>query len=218
MMYSVNLETARELVSDLFVDCCRGRPDICPPELQSTVRRHDLSQSRIQTEDEMAKYNVLFLCTGNSVRSLFAESILNSAAGDRFNAYSAGTSPRSEINPKTLEVLVDRGHDISTLRCKNVDEFRTEHAPDLDFVFTVCDDAANEDCLPWSGQPLSAHWGQPDPAKAEAPHSDELQPFQDGYALLRNRIHAFAALPLESMDKVALQKQMDEIGQMELVS
>jgi len=158
------------------------------------------------------KYNVLFICTGNSARSIFAESILQREAGDRFVAYSAGTRPQSELNPFALEVLEQKDHDISVLRAKNVSEFQTEDAPRFDFVFTVCNQAANEECPAWSGQPVSAHWGMPDPVKVEGTDAEKSLAFQQTYGVLHNRIRAFTALPIKSLDRMSLQAAVDEIG------
>ena len=158
------------------------------------------------------KFNVLFICTGNSARSIFAESILRDIAGDRFNVHSAGTRPSSELNPFALKVLQDKGHDISALRAKNVSEFSGPEAPGLDFVFTVCNQAANEDCPAWEGQPVSGHWGMPDPVKAEGTDAEKALAFQHAYGALRGRIEAFVALPVESLDRIALQSAVDEIG------
>ena len=158
------------------------------------------------------KYNVLFVCTGNSARSIFAESILRKEAGDRFNVYSAGTRPRSELNPFALDVLKAKGHDITDLRAKNVEEFQGPDAPALDFVFTVCNQAANEECPTWEGQPVSAHWGMPDPVKVEGTNAQKSLAFQQAYGALRNRIIAFAALPLASLDRISLQKAVDNIA------
>jgi len=160
-------------------------------------------------------YNVLFICTGNSARSVFAESILRREGGDRFNAFSAGTRPYSELNPFALEVLKAKGHDTSVLRAKNVSEFQGPGAPHLDFVFTVCDRAANEDCPVWEGQPLTGHWGMPDPVKAEGTDAQKSLAFQQAYGALRNRIIAFVALPFEQLDRIALQKAVDDIGRAE---
>lgn len=158
------------------------------------------------------KYNVLFICTGNSARSIFAESILRTLAGDRFNVYSAGTRPRSDLNPFALKVLQDKGHDVSVLRAKNVSEFSGADAPDLDFVFTVCDQAANEECPAWEGQPISGHWGMPDPVKVTGTDAQKSLAFQQAYGALKHRIQAFAALPMESLDRIALQSAVDDIG------
>ena len=157
-------------------------------------------------------YNVLFLCTGNSARSIFAESILRAEAGDRFEVFSAGTRPYSELNPFALEVLEAKGHDTAILRAKNVAEFQGPEAPKLDFVFTVCDQAANEDCPSWQGQPVSAHWGMPDPVKVEGTDAEKSLAFQHAYGALRNRILLFTALPLASLDRMSLQRAVDDIG------
>ena len=161
------------------------------------------------------KFNVLFICTGNSARSIFAESILRKEAGDRFEVFSAGTRPFSELNPFALSVLKDKGHDVSVLRAKNVNEFQGPDAPDLDFVFTVCDQAANEECPAWSGQPINAHWGMPDPVKAEGTEAQKSLAFQQAYGALRNRILAFTALPIATLDRISLQKAVDRIAGME---
>ena len=158
------------------------------------------------------KYNVLFICTGNSARSIFAESILRKEAGDRFEAFSAGTKPNSELNPFALKVLEQKGHDIAVLRSKNVTEFQGPDAPKFDFVFTVCNQAANEDCPAWTGQPVSAHWGMPDPVKVEGADAEKSLAFHQAYGALRNRIMAFTALPIASLDSISLQKAVDDIG------
>ena len=158
------------------------------------------------------KYNVLFICTGNSARSIFAESLLRKIAGDRFNVFSAGTRPYSELNPFALQVLKDKGHDISDLRSKNVSEFSGPGAPLLDFVFTVCNRAANEECPAWDGQPISGHWGMPDPVKTEGTKAEKSLAFQHAYGALKRRVEAFAALPVESLDRIGLQSAVDDIG------
>ena len=160
----------------------------------------------------MARYNVLFICTGNSARSIFAEALLRAEAGDRFEAHSAGTRPYSELNPFALDVLRDKGHDLAPLRAKNVAEFQGEGAPRLDFVFTVCDRAANEECPPWPGQPVTGHWGVPDPVRAEGTDAQKALAFQQAYGALKNRIKAFTALPFDQLDRMALQRAVDDIG------
>ena len=159
------------------------------------------------------KYNVLFICTGNSARSIFAESILRKEAGDKFSAYSAGTAPRSELNPFALEVLQQKGHDVAVLEAKNLSVFQRDDAPDFDFVFTVCNQAANEECPAWTGQPVSAHWGMPDPVKVEGSDAEKSLAFQQSYGALLNRIKAFSALPIASLDRLALQAAVDDIAQ-----
>ena len=162
----------------------------------------------------LKKFNVLFICTGNSARSIFAETILRDMAGDRFDVYSAGTRPSSELNPMAVDVLRQKGHDVSGLRAKNVQEFMAEDAPKFDFVFTVCDQAANEDCPAWAGQPISAHWGMVDPVKATGSDAERSLAFQAAYGALRNRISAFIALPMNTLDRISLQKAVDDIGEM----
>ena len=159
-------------------------------------------------------YRVLFICTGNSARSIFAETLLRDMGGDRFEVHSAGTKPHSELHPFAVQVLQDKGHDVSGLRAKNVAEFQGAGAEPFDFVFTVCNRAANEECPPWPGQPVTGHWGMPDPVKAEGTEAERALAFQDVYGALRNRIQAFLALPLETLDALSLQRAVDEIAEM----
>ena len=204
LLYAVNLDATREVVAGLFVDCCRGRADLCPPQFS------DLLTNIAPTADKT--FNVLFVCTGNSARSIFAETILRDMAGDKFTAYSAGTAHRSELNPLAVEMLKSKGHDVSLLRSKNIEEFQVVDAPEMDFVFTVCDRAANEECPTWPGQPVSGHWGMPDPVKAEGTDAEKRLAFHQAYGALHNRIRAFSALSFENLDRGSLQKQVDEIG------
>jgi len=158
-------------------------------------------------------YNVLFLCTGNSARSILAEAIMNNlASGGRFRAYSAGSMPKAHPHPMALELL--RKNHLSTegLRSKPWDEFGEPGAPKLDFVFTVCDQAAAEPCPIWPGQPMTAHWGVPDPAAVEGTDDEKRRAFFDAFLALRRRIELFASLPIPSLDKLALQKRVREIG------
>jgi len=202
--YAADMKEVRRTLDFLFLDCCRGRPELCPP-LSPLLSTGSAAMSE-------RKFNVLFICSGNSARSILAESILRREAGDRFEAFSAGTKPRSELNPVALEVLEQQGHDISPLRAKNVIEFQGPDAPTFDFVFTVCNRAANEDCPAWAGQPVSAHWGMADPVKAKGTAAEKSLAFRRAYSALRNRIRAFAALPIESLDRLSLQKAVDDIG------
>lgn len=158
-------------------------------------------------------YNVLFICTGNSARSIFAEAILRDLDGGRFTVFSAGTNPGSKLNPLAVEMLKAKGHDTSLLRAKHTSEFQHPESPRMDFVFTVCDQAANEDCPTWEGQPISAHWGLPDPVKAEGSPAERRLAFQQTYGALRNRLTAFAALPIDTLDAISLQAAVDSIGQ-----
>jgi arsenate reductase (thioredoxin) len=162
-------------------------------------------------------YNVLFLCTGNSARSIIGEAILNRAGLvasrlGRFKAFSAGSHPKGQVNPRTLELLRGFNHDVSQLRSKSWAEFAQAGAPDLDFVFTVCDDAAGESCPVWPGQPMTAHWGIPDPAAATGSEAEIALAFKDAYRMLNRRIELFLALPLAKLDKLVLQKRLRLIG------
>ncbi|WP_119304162.1 arsenate reductase ArsC [Dongia deserti] len=157
-------------------------------------------------------YNVLFLCTGNSARSIIAECILNREGKGRFRAFSAGSHPKGQVHPFAIELLKKLNHPTAGLRSKSWDEFAGPDAPHLDFVFTVCDNAANEVCPIWPGQPMTAHWGVPDPAAAEGTEAEKHFAFADAYRMLLNRISIFTSLPMRSLDRLSLQKQLDEIG------
>ena len=157
-------------------------------------------------------YNVLFLCTGNSARSIMAEAILNKLAPAAFRGFSAGSAPKGSVNPYTLELLNKLGYETGHLRSKDWSEFAGEDAPDLDFVFTVCDQAASEPCPVWPGQPMTAHWGLPDPAAATGNEAEKRLAFADAYRMLNNRISIFVELPFKTLNKMSLQQHMDEIG------
>lgn len=207
LRYGADLSGLREMTGALFNDCCLGRPDLCPPV--ATFPKQEgpaLSTPR---------HRVLFICTGNSARSIFAESILRNVAGDRFVVHSAGTRPQSELNPLALQMLRSKGYDTSNLRAKNISEFQEQGTPPFDFVFTVCDRAANEACPPWPGQPISAHWSTPDPVRAEGTEAERMLAFQQAYGMLRNRILAFAALPIDTLDRITLQHAVDDIARQE---
>jgi arsenate reductase (thioredoxin) len=163
---------------------------------------------------EKRPLNVLFLCTGNSARSIMAEAILNRLGAGKFRAYSAGSHPNGKVNPLALNLLRKMNYDASQLRSKSWDEFEAASAPKLDFVFTVCDDAAAEACPVWPGQPMSAHWGLPDPAKAKGTEAEKAFAFDDCYRMLNQRIGIFVNLPLSSLSKLSLQKELDAIGQL----
>ncbi|MCT7373946.1 arsenate reductase ArsC [Chelativorans salis] len=157
-------------------------------------------------------FNVLFLCTGNSARSIIAEAILNRTGVGRFKAFSAGSQPKGEVHPFALALLKTANHDISFARSKSWEEFAKPDAPRMDFVFTVCDNAAAEACPVWPGQPMTAHWGVPDPAAVEGTDAEKHYAFADAYRMLNNRISIFTSLPLKSLDRLALQKRLDDIG------
>jgi protein-tyrosine-phosphatase len=160
-------------------------------------------------------YNVLFLCTGNSARSIIAEAILNKLGAGKFRAFSAGSQPKGQVNPHTIALLQRLGYDTATLRSKSWSEFARPGAPALDFVFTVCDNAAGEACPVWPGQPMTAHWGVPDPAAAQGTPAEIAVSFKDAYRMLRRRIEIFVALPIRSLDRLSLQTKLKEIGRMQ---
>ena len=155
-------------------------------------------------------YNVLFLCTGNSARSILAEAVMNAEGKGRFRAYSAGSFPKGSINPFALALLEQIGLPTSDLRSKSWDEFSA--APPMDFIFTVCDNAAGEVCPVWPGHPVTARWGMPDPAIAEGTHAQKMQAFRETLRMLSNRIRTFAELPFDKLDRLKLKSQLDDIG------
>ncbi len=160
-------------------------------------------------------YNVLFLCTGNSARSILAEAILNKDGAGRFKAYSAGSQPKGEVHPLALKVLQSFGYAADGARSKSWDEFAVPGAPVMDFVFTVCDNAAGEACPVWPGQPVTAHWGIEDPAAVQGPAFEQERAFVTAFRYMKNRIAAFTALPLSSLENSALRSKVREIGSME---
>jgi len=160
-------------------------------------------------------YNVLFLCTGNSARSILGEAVLNHLGKGRFRGFSAGSTPKDAVNPMTLEVLQAAGIPTEGLRSKAWDEFATAGAPQMDFVFTVCDNAAGEACPVWPGQPMTAHWGIEDPAAVEGPEFRRRAAFEEALRFMRNRIGAFVNLPLASIDRLSLHSKLRGIGGME---
>jgi arsenate reductase (thioredoxin) len=159
-------------------------------------------------------FNVLFLCTGNSARSILAESLMNHWGNGRFKGYSAGSFPKGEVHPLSLELLRSVGLPVDGLRSKSWDEFAAPGAPVMDFVFTVCDQAAGETCPFWPGSPITAHWGIPDPAAAEGTDAQRRKAFQDALNAMQNRIKLFVSLPIDKLDKMALKKKADEIGRL----
>lgn len=205
LRYQVHMATMRETLDVLYLDCCRGRPELCASFSSAAPVQPELCSER--------RLSVLFVCTGNSARSIFAEVILRSLGADRFDVYSAGSRPQPELNPMALQVLRNKGHDIGSLRPKSIDEFVGADAPEFDFVFTVCDQAANEECPTWDGQPISAHWGMADPAKFVGSDAEKNLAFLQTYGVLRHRLAAFAALPFDELDRISLQHAVDEISQ-----
>lgn len=202
LFYAVDLERAEEILGYLALDVGRARPDILSSLL--SVGREDSMQG--------SGFNVLFLCSGNSARSIFAEALLRDLGKSQFHAFSAGTRPGSALNPFALEVLKRNGHATSDMRSKHIAEFQQPDAPVMDFVFTVCDAAASEECPPWPGQPITGHWGLPDPVKATGTDAEKGLVFAQTYAALRRRIAAFVELPFEGLNRLALQTRVDDIG------
>lgn len=201
LLYSADLHGAGSLLTYLFDDCCRGRiPGLAV-------------DGPVSAEN---KFNVLFICTGNSVRSIFAEALLQAEGGDRFNVFSAGTRPYSEINLMTLRVLKENGHPTEHLHSKTIGEFQCSNSPQMDFVFTVCDQAADEECPAWPGQPITAHWGHPDPVKLQGSDAMKLVAFRETYQSLARRIRPFSQLSFNALDRASLQNRVDEIGRLPL--
>lgn len=166
----------------------------------------------MEPNEGQGPFNVLFLCTGNSARSIIAECVMNREGQGRFKAYSAGSHPRGEVHPMALDLLKRTNFDVSDLRSKSWEEFARPGAPKLDFVFTVCDDAANEECPYWPGQPMTAHWGMPDPAALQGTDTEKALAFADTLRMMTNRISVFVSLPMKFIDKLSLQRRLDEIG------
>ena len=160
-------------------------------------------------------YNVLFLCTGNSARSIIAEAILNRLGAGKFRAYSAGSHPKGQVNPHAIALLRSLDYDTSGLHSKSWGEFAAQGGPEFDFVFTVCDKAAAEACPVWPGQPMTAHWGIPDPAEAKGSAAEVALAFKEAYRMLHQRIGIFIALPLRSLDQLTLQNKLREIGRLD---
>ena len=209
ILYRLDRARVSDLVSYLVDDCCRGRADLCLPALRPTPLLQPTSGTARMPQEPL---NILFLCSGNSARSLFAEAIVNADSSGKFRAFSAGTNPATAPNPYALEILHNLGHDTAALRSKDISEYMGLDVPRFDFVFTVCDRAANEECPPWPGQPVTAHWGMPDPVKATGTQAEKALAFKEAYRTLHHRLRAFMALPLATLDRLSLQKRLDAIG------
>ena len=202
LFYAVDLDAAEALIGYLALDVGRARPDLLVP----------LLTNRKDTAMRDTDFDVLFICSGNSARSIFAEALLRDLGRGKFQAFSAGYRPGTTLNPFALEVLQRNGHDIAGLRSKHVSEFQKPDSIVMDFVFTVCDTAAAEECPPWPGQPITGHWGLPDPVKATGTEAERALVFAQTYAALRRRIAAFVELPFESLSRLSLQSRVDAIG------
>lgn len=208
ILYRIALDEVGDLLAYLAADCCRGRPELCLPFVPGALR--PVQGGGGLTDGPL---NVLFLCTGNSARSIMAEAILSEIGGGTFRAFSAGTRAHSEVNPHVLALLRSLGRDTARLRAKTVAELQAEGAPAFDFVFTLCDRAANEECPPWPGSPMTAHWGLPDPVKASGSEAEKDLAFREVYEVLEHRLSAFLALPIATLDRISLQHRLDALGQ-----
>ncbi len=202
LYYAVDLDATEGLIGYLALDVGRGRPDLISP----------LFPEQKDPAMRDTDFDVLFICSGNSARSIFAEALLRDLGKGRFQAFSAGTRPGTELNPFALDVLRRNGHDVKGLRSKHISDFQKPDSIVMDFVFTVCDTAAAEECPPWPGQPITGHWGLPDPVKATGTDAEKALVFAQTYAALRRRIAAFVELPFESLSRLSLQARVDAIG------
>lgn len=207
LRYGVDHGRVGGLVGFLVNECGRGHPG-----LFADLGSGALAEPAFAARSETGPLGVLFVCTGNSARSIFAEAILEREGKGRFRAFSGGTKPYPELNPHAVEVLRAKGHDISRLAPKDMEVYRGPDAPKMDFVFTVCDHAANEECPPLPGRPVSAHWGLPDPVKATGGPAEKALAFQQAYGMMWRRLTAFVALPLDQLGPLSLQRRLDDIG------
>lgn len=205
--YRLQLDRLGALVAHLVSDCCGGRPEACAP----LAARQLVSLEKGRPMPDRPP-GVLFICTGNSARSIMAEALLRDIGAGRFRAFSAGTRPAKMINPHARALLEEAGHDTSALGPKDLAGFEGPGAPRVDFVFTVCDRAALEPCPVWPGRTASAHWPVPDPAAVDGSEAEVRAAFHGAYATLRRRIERFCALPLDRLDPVRLQQELDRIG------
>ncbi len=212
IVYRADLIRFRAVVTFLVRDCCDGRPEHCAPLLDDLVSL--LFVKGVPPVAERA-FNVLFLCTGNTARSILAEEILRKDGAARFKAFSAGSHPKGAINPFALKVLGAYGYPTDGFRSKGWDEFAVSGAPEMDFVFTVCDSAAGEACPVWPGQPMTAHWGIEDPAAVEGSDVEKERAFNTAFRYLKNRISVFTSLPIRSLDKLTVNQKLREIGRLE---
>lgn len=204
ILYGARVDRVAALIGYLFADCGRARADLLAPALQDAPWREAPLPDR--------PLRVLFVCTGNTARSILAEALLRDLGQGRFVAFSGGTAPKAAPHPGALAVLARQGHATEDLACTALETYQAAGAATMDFVFTLCDTAAHEACQPWPGQPVSAHWGLPDPAAVTGSPAEQALAFAQTYAALRRRIAAFVALPLRDLDRMSLQMQVDRIG------
>jgi arsenate reductase len=218
IFYAADTEGFRTLLAFLTEECCSGHPELCgyaspddPPRLEAAFALDMLAERRVPRQADRV-FHVLFLCTGNSARSIMAECILNRLGQGKFQAYSAGSQPKGTIHPYALELLQHYNYPTAQLRSKSWQEFSGPDTPPLDFVFTLCDEAAQETCPVWPGQPMSAHWGLPDPAAVDGSEAEQRFAFVDTMRMLNNRINIFINLPVAKLDQLSLRQRLDAIG------
>jgi ArsR family transcriptional regulator, arsenate/arsenite/antimonite-responsive transcriptional repressor / arsenate reductase (thioredoxin) len=218
IFYAADTEGFRTLLAFLTEECCSGHPELCgytyaddPLRLEREFAGGILAERRVPMNEEKV-YNVLFLCTGNSARSIIAECILNRLGQGKFQAYSAGSQPKGTVHPYALELLQHHSYATEHLRSKSWEEFSGPDAPPLDFVFTLCDEAAQETCPVWPGQPISAHWGLPDPAAVDGTEAEKRFAFVDTMRMLNHRIDILINLPVAKLDQLSLRQRVDAIG------
>ncbi|MCT8162007.1 helix-turn-helix domain-containing protein [Pseudoruegeria sp. SHC-113] len=205
--YTADFDGLRGMLAFLMQDCCGGNALRCQPVIDGLVAAMEGPKPMPNTP-----YNVLFLCTGNSARSIMAEAILNRAGKGHFRAYSAGSTPAGQVHPQALQILEKLNIPTEGLHSKAWDVFAGHEAPQMDFVFTVCDHAAAEPCPVWPGQPMSAHWGVPDPVQANGSPAELGVAFAEAFRMLESRINVFTSLPLAGLDALSLKKHLDDIG------
>ncbi|MDH3600698.1 MAG: metalloregulator ArsR/SmtB family transcription factor [Candidatus Tectomicrobia bacterium] len=218
IFYAADTQGIGNLLTFLTEECCNGHPDLCgyesqetPPHLETPSKGELIEKERLPMSENRV-FHVLFLCTGNSARSITAECILNDLGHGKFRAYSAGSHPKGEIHPYALDLLQNYRYATDHLRSKSWEEFTGPDAPPLDFVFTLCDEMAKESCPVWPGQPVMAHWGLPDPAAAEGTEATQRFAFIDTMRMLTQRIDIFVNLPVVKLDPLSLRQRVDAIG------
>ena len=216
IFYAANFAAMDDLIAYLTDNCCQGGQCLPKTAAANTTAKRRPAAGQPLTEYLMNErvFNVLFLCTGNSARSILAEAILNHVSRGRFRAYSAGSHPGGRVNSYAIELLAQQGLAVADLRSKRWDEFAAPDAPPLDFVFTVCDNAAGEVCPVWPGQPMTAHWGIADPAAVEGSDAIKRKAFLKAYTEMSRRISVFTSLPLAKLDAMALKRELDQIGRL----
>jgi ArsR family transcriptional regulator, arsenate/arsenite/antimonite-responsive transcriptional repressor / arsenate reductase (thioredoxin) len=210
VFYAVAADGVQRLLAFLTEECCDGRPELCGGLAGFAFPRCEPGGDRAMNDNRV--FNVLFLCHHNSARSIMAEAILARLGIGRFRAFSAGKEPRGTVHPYTLDLLRANNHPVDELRSKSWDAFAGPEAPRLDFVFSVCEVTAGEICPAWPGQPMTAHWSVPDPAAASGREAERRLAFADAYRMLNTRIGIFASLPVSTLDKLTLQRHLDQIG------